>query len=211
MVGAALALSLGLSIRYVHARVEHLVDNVFFRKRHEDERALSDFSREAAYFTAADVLLDELMRRIELHTDARSGRLFLNHESMFVTVRALGESHGAVEIDENDSAIVALKTWHKPLDPHQYSTAMRGVLALPMLTRGTLLGVLVLGERLGGEAYAPDEVQVLTDVAQAVGSAFGALSANRNGARASFEETVLERLRIILSALKDPSRPDRPT
>lgn len=36
---AALALVLGLSLRYIHMRVDVIIDAVLFRKRHEDERA----------------------------------------------------------------------------------------------------------------------------------------------------------------------------
>jgi hypothetical protein len=42
---------------------------------------------------------------------------------------------------------------------------MRGALAPPMLVRGRLLGAIVLGERIGGEAYAPDEIEALLQFA----------------------------------------------
>jgi len=42
---------------------------------------------------------------------------------------------------------------------------MRGALAPPMLARGRLLGAIVLGERIGGEAYAPDEIEALLQFA----------------------------------------------
>ncbi len=64
------------------------------------------------------------------------------------------------------------------------------------------------GLGITGIEYAPDEVKVLTDVAPAVGSALGALAASHNGARAHFEEIVLEQLRIVVGSLTDPSRPD---
>ena len=45
-----------------------------------------------------------------------------------------------------------------------------------MLARGRLLGILLLGERAGGEAYAPDEVEALSQFAHGVGSALDALA-----------------------------------
>jgi hypothetical protein len=43
IAGSILALLLGFSMRHIHARVDHLLDSVFFKKRHEDERANSRF------------------------------------------------------------------------------------------------------------------------------------------------------------------------
>jgi hypothetical protein len=45
-----------------------------------------------------------------------------------------------------------------------------------MLARGRLLGVVALGERFGGEAYAPDEIAALASMSQGVGSAIDVLS-----------------------------------
>ena len=42
---AGLALALGLSMRFLHHRVDSFVDSVFFRKRHDNERALRRFAR----------------------------------------------------------------------------------------------------------------------------------------------------------------------
>ncbi len=55
-VSAALALLLGFSIRFVHDRVEHVLDRLFFRKRHEDEIAIRRLAREAAFITDPAIL-----------------------------------------------------------------------------------------------------------------------------------------------------------
>jgi hypothetical protein len=175
VANASLALVLGVSMSYIQKRVDAFVDTVFFRKRHDDERALRDFSKEAAYVTDSNALLDAAIAKVESHTDARSGVLLLDGDGAYGAVRSFGDGEPPA-IRENDGAILALKTWHKPLDPHHYETALRGALALPMLARGRLLGVLLLGERAGGEAYAPDEVEALSQFAHGVGSALDALA-----------------------------------
>jgi GAF domain-containing protein len=154
---AGLALFLGLSMQFIHKRVDAVVDFAFFHKRHEDERALLDFSKEAAFITNCDALLDQAVEKIERHTDARSAALLV--------------------------------------DPHRYGSAIRGDLALPMLGRGKLLGVLLLGPRTGGEAYAPDEVEALTQFAHGVGVAMAALSTNGSDS--------IGDLRATLAAMQD--------
>ncbi len=174
IANAVLALVLGLSLRYIHGRVDASVDAMLFRKRHEDEHALRNFSKEAAYVTERASLLDQTISKIRDHTDARSAAILLERTGTFRTLRFFGNGVPP-EVGENDPAILALKTWHKPLDPHRCATTLHGALALPMIARGRLFGVILLGERAGGEAYAPDEIEALSQVAQGVGTAIDAL------------------------------------
>jgi hypothetical protein len=178
VANAGLALVLGVSLRYIHRRVDGFVDATFFRKRHADERALLDFSKEAAYVTNADALLDQGIEVVRQHTDARNAALYVDGAGAYQAARSFGDGAPA-NVDENDGAILALKTWHTPLDPHQCATALVGALALPMVARGRLVGVLLIGERAGGEAYASDEVDALAQFAQGVGGALDSLSAKK--------------------------------
>ncbi|HYK52301.1 MAG TPA: GAF domain-containing protein, partial [Candidatus Eremiobacteraceae bacterium] len=206
VANAALALVLGLSLRYINVRIDSLVDQLFFRKRHEDERALRDFSKEAAYVTNANTLLDQAIANVQKHTDARNAVVYLDGNGTYTPVRTFGNGSVA-NVDENDGAILALKTWHKPLDPHRFSSSLVGALALPMLGRGRLVGVLLVGERAGGEAYANDEVEALSQFAHGVGSALDSLSVNGNsgtviGSLAKIE-LMLERLSETLARRPD--------
>jgi hypothetical protein len=167
---AALALALGLSMRFIHQRVDALVDAVMFRKRHENVRALSDFAKEAAFVTDPDVLVELAIDKVRKHTDAKSAGLFFRENGCYRAARSFHEVH--VAISENDPAVLALKTWHRPLDPHAYDTALTGDLALPMVARGQLLGLLLCGERTSSEAYASDEIDALAQFAQGIGSAY---------------------------------------
>lgn len=205
VANAALALVLGVSLNYIHKRVDALVDFVLFRKRHQDERALLDYSKEAAFVTDPNALLDQTLAKIREHTDARDAAILVATSGAFAPARSYGDGN-IPTVDDNDPAILALKTWHKPLDPHRYQTALRGDLALPMLARGRLAGVIALGQRAGGEAYAPDEVEALSQFAQGVGTSLDvlseadadALTALRDGivsAMTSMQEAIINELR----------------
>lgn len=195
-----LALALGLSMNFIHKRVDAFIDTLFFRKRRDDEQALRDFSKEAGYVTDSESLLDQAIAKIERHTDARGAALLLDGDRTYAATRAFGNV--SVAADENDAAILALKTWHKPLDPHHYATALEGALALPMLVRGQLLGVVLVGERAGGEAYAPDEVDALALFSQGVGSALASL-ADRNGDGLRELRESLARIANDVAALRE--------
>lgn len=182
----------------VHKRVDTFVDSAFFRKRHEDERALLGFSKEAAYVTQPCALLDQAIVNIQRHTDARSAALLLDGSGCYETARSFGDDHS--NVSENDAAVLALKAWHKPLDPHRYVTELKGALAFPMIARGRLCGIILLGERTGGEAYAPDEIDALAAFAHGVGLALDSVSSSGTN------EKIANTLDAILEELKELRR-----
>lgn len=166
-LNVALALVLGVSLRFVHARVERVIDAVFFRKRHEDERALRSFAREAAYITNGETLLDRTASTIERYADVSSVRILLE---------------GALSSPalENDPAILKLKAWSEPVDLHVVDTVLEGDWAYPMIARGRLAGVLLLGPRRSSESYAPDEAEAIAEIARGVAGALEALDEKRS-------------------------------
>jgi hypothetical protein len=203
VANGALALALGLSLNPIHKRVDAFIDSVVLRKRHEDERALRDFATEAAYVTDFDALLDCATERIRLHTDARSGALLLERRGVYAAVRSFGDGL-LTSVPENDGAILALKAWRKPIDPHNHDSALRAAMVLPMIVRGRLRGAVVLGERAGSEAYAPDEIDALSQFAAGVASALEALTAEASDLRetiAGVVSTQLEPLHFQLDAI----------
>jgi GAF domain-containing protein len=190
VANAALALALGLSLRYIHRRVDTFVDAVLFRKRHEDERALLDFSKEAAFVTDLDVLVNATLGKLHSHTDARDAALLVDGDGSYSAIGSFGDID-LPGVSENDEAVLSLKAWHRPIDPHHYSTALQGALALPMLARGRLTAILLLGERAGGEAYAPDEIEALSQFAHGVGSSLDALREKRGDENADLRGLIV--------------------
>jgi hypothetical protein len=189
IVGMLVALALGLSMRYIHRFADRFVDRVFFRKRHDDEAALLRFSHEAAYITDRPTLLERALRTVKSSTGAEASILLLDD--------------GTSRVDENDPALVALRTWHKPLDLETFpESALHGQFAFPMVARGTLLGVLVCGSKKDCEVYAPDESAALFALAHGVGSALSLLSAARADLSGSLSEAIAE-LRVAISDLRD--------
>jgi len=185
MIGAAIALALGLSVNFVHGRVDRFVDAVLFRKRHADERAIQLFAREAPYLTDPAKLLERTVEILERHTDAEFVTLLIDD--------GLGR-YG--DVDENDPAVLRLRATHDLIDLHGLRSALRGELAFPMVARGRLVGAIVLGPRRSTEAYAPDERAEILRLAQSVGGAFDVLSLARR-------EPSTHDLRASIDALRD--------
>jgi hypothetical protein len=180
VVSGGVALALGLSIRFVHGRVDRVVDRVFFRKRHEDEDAIRAFTREAPYVTDSDILLRRATETLRRHTNATSVDIVFRY-------------------DENDPAILRLRANPHALDLHGLETSLHGDIAFPMTARGQLLGVVVLGSRRSGETYAPDETSAISELAASLGAAVDVL-ATRNG-KGTLEDHVVASLEALREEL----------
>jgi len=157
---AAVALGLGLSISFIHKRVEHVLDRVFFRKRHEDVESLRHFAREVAYITDLSVVLTRTVEILERHAGSSFVRIAL--------ADGLGSFGG---VSENDPAILAMHVSRRPIDLHQVVSHFAGEFAYPMASGGRLVGALIVGPKRSEESYDPDESRALEDLARAVGVA----------------------------------------
>jgi hypothetical protein len=168
-VSAALALGLGLSIHPIHAWVDRFIDNVFFRKRHQDEKALRRFAHEAAFTTDPAAILERTTRELLDHA-----------ESTFANVLLYDGAGRYGDVDENDLALVALRASGERVDLHGLETAVHGDFAYPMVARGRFVGALVIGPKRSHEPYAPDESAAIAEVAHGVGIALDLLGVGRN-------------------------------
>jgi len=170
----AVALTLGFSIRFIHARVDRVVDSVLFRQRHLDEEAIKDFTHDAHYITSGDVVLERCVTVSLKHGRATKAGIWLRDGSK--TYRSHDSNFGSsAGIDENDPALVAMRARRVVADLHVLGSTLPGTVAFPMIVRGELIGTLVCGAKEQGEAYAPDETAALRDMASAVGHALDAM------------------------------------
>jgi hypothetical protein len=188
LVSGALALGLGLSIHPIHLRVDRLIDASFFRKRHEAEQALRTFAREAAFITDPDTLVTRARDVLERNTDCS-----------WVDISIFDGAGRFGGIDENDPAIVTLRTSHQVVNLHAVDSAVRGEFAFPMSARGRLVGVLAIGPKRLGESYAPDEREAIGALAHGVGIALDVLTVRSEHTRDDRLDAILESNRAILA------------
>jgi GAF domain len=188
VAGMLVALTLGLSMRYIHKYVDRFVDRVFFHKRHLDEAALRAFAHEASYITDRSVLLERSIQTVREHTDTEDVTIFLRGDSG--SYREYPNARTAVS--ENDSAVIALRAWRKPVDMHDITgSQVPGAIAFPMIARGALLGAIVCGPKASGESFAPDEVDALVALAHGVSVALDSLSRESADSVALLSEVVV--------------------
>jgi hypothetical protein len=173
-VQLAVALVLGFSIRFIHARVDHVVDTLLFRERHEAERSIREFAQEASYVTDAGVLITRCVQTVERFGHAQGAGVWLGDEAHLYHPSYSTFAPSPI-VDENDPAVLAMRARRVIANPPSLSSALPGLLAFPMIVRGELLGMLVCGAKRDDEEYAPDERDALAFLASAVGHALDAI------------------------------------
>jgi GAF domain-containing protein len=122
------------------------------------DRRLRTFGADAQFLASTSTLVRETKQALETHADATFVRLAMDD----------GAGHYG-GVSESDPAIIALRDRHKAIDLKTLPTQLQGEFAYPMISRGELVGVLILGPKRSGEAYAPDESHAIMQLAHEVG------------------------------------------
>jgi hypothetical protein len=169
----ALALGLGFSMRSLHARVDRFVDDLFFRDRHEAERALRLLARDVAYIGDPRVAVSRVYEELQRRTGAASVEILVADGAVATSIA--GDFGGGSHVGIDDGALVRMRASREPCELGTVGTALRGDYGFPMLVRDQLNGAVILGAKTNGEAYAPDEIATVERVALALGNALDAL------------------------------------
>ncbi len=172
-VQLVVALVLGFSVRAIHTRVDRFVDALLFRERHLAEAAIRLLALDAAYITDAGVLLSRCVKTVQCYTHARAAGVWISQSPTYHPAHTTFK--GAIDVDENDTAVVAMRARRVVVELRETDSALPGVLAFPMIVRGELLGILVCGAKTDDEAYDPDERDALAALAVSVGHALDAI------------------------------------
>jgi hypothetical protein len=177
-VQLALALAIGIATRPLHDGVDRVVDDLFFRRRHEAERVLRQFARDVAHIDDPAVLLQRTVDTVARAAELRCAVYISNAGNGDGLQRAAASLRDAAPfgLDRNDGAVVRLLATREPIDLHDVETVLPGDFAFPMFARNRLSGLLVCdGKAAGPAAYAPDELDAIAAVANAAGLALDLL------------------------------------
>ena len=153
-----LALAIGVSLGRIHARVDSVVDTVFFRERHRAEASLRRVTREAAYVDDPQILAERVVAAVDRHANAAGTALYLTDGSTYAPF--LTTLTNVEPMERNDVAVVRMRALGDPIDLEDLvretgPTQCPGAVAFPMIVRGQLLGVLACGPKRNLESTLP--------------------------------------------------------
>ncbi len=168
-IDAGIALVIILGFHRLRHSGEKWVERLFFHDWHVKEQALRRFVKEAQCITRPGALFTGFKTALDRFTDGASYAFYRRSaDGDYVRVAAT-LADAPEQLDADEPLAVALRATQAPMHCSDADTSLPGDLALPSFHHGQLHGFVILGSRPNGDAYRPDEIEVLGYAAREVG------------------------------------------
>ena len=169
----ALSAVLFLSVK---DRIQNIIDRVFFKEKYDNRSILTGFSQEISSIRSIQGLIVMLVQRITdiLHIDKGFLMLYDEEHAIFRTMHVRGYSSveavrvNGFMIPQDDPLLAKVRHGKLLIDGQTVregvSSELRShgiVLLLPLLTKGKLLGILCLGNKLSEDLYTNEDIELL--------------------------------------------------
>ena len=199
LVEAGIALTIFLVFHRVRDFVEKLVESVFFRAWHHNEAVMKRFVEQASFFTQSAPLIAGFTAELKRFGEGSDCALY-QHDGDGGFVRVAGALKGAPRhIDGNDPVMVEARAERRRIDLDGLHSALPAVLALPMVHRAEVFGIVLMGAKPSGDDYRPDEKDLLGWAAHQVGLDLHALQVEALQARVSDLTGEVRALRSVVT------------
>jgi len=195
-VEALATIAVGVSLNWLHGRVERVVDQTVFRRRHLAERRI-EHRIDALRFANTEGSIDDALavdapEILELASSAVFRRAVTG--GPFLRIAAFGWSPSDIESVEPDSLLVrTVLALEKPIILADLAIDNAGfprgsakpTLAIPINAQHELLGFALFGNERGGGSLDPTQVTLLARLVGAASNAYGVVEARRWRTRAA--------------------------
>jgi sigma-B regulation protein RsbU (phosphoserine phosphatase) len=195
---AVTAAALGALV-LLHRRVMPKIDRRFFREAYDSQRIVAEIGEAARNLASVDQLIGMAAARIEETLHPESLTLFLR-EAESGRYASVFPAEDAGHVSADAGTVEALERSRRI---HETES---GGLALPIVTKQDLLGILSLGPRRGDLAYSGDDRRLLEAVAWQLAFAIE----NSRLVRRRVEEERLRREIEMAGAVQRRLFPERP-
>lgn len=176
LMSAGIAFGLFVVFHKLRDWVEKGVETLFFRSWRDNDARLSRFLKDAAYVTRADALTRTALAEFTRYTGgARVGFYGVGDDGSAL----LQSGHGLPpRVEADHSLMVRLRADREALH-NDLPETLGAALALPMILRTEVRGLVLIGAKPSGEDYRPDEREALAGAAQRIGMDLHALEIDR--------------------------------
>ncbi len=182
LLGVAGLLAAALGFSSVAGLTEERLTRTLFREKVEHRKALADLSREAARMRRPEPLLHRLGEVIRAGLRVETTTVLVADQSGTTYVSALdGDAHGRIAVAASDPVIELLRTCDDVIVREEIRVAggRQGAAAadtlarlsleaaIPLRANGHLLGCVLIGRTLSGDAFSREDLQLLVTLGNA--------------------------------------------
>ncbi|MGQ9632310.1 MAG: GAF domain-containing protein [bacterium] len=161
-------------------RIQHFVDRAFYREKYSYKRIIAELSREMVSLLDLDAIVKGLVDTLvgAMHASAAAVLISKDESGPFKVYAAEGESAGDIREIElpRDGALIDIMS-RRGREVFRYALAeargsleeealrqmdrLRAVLALPILFKGRLIGILALADKRSKDLYTVEDLELL--------------------------------------------------
>lgn len=181
------AVAIGFWLNGLHVRIDRLIDTVLFRDRHKAELRLARVAGALPHAIDAGAVDAMLVGEPVATLRLASGAVFKRDESgCFTRAGAEGWPEGSrMMLGTGDPLVLQLQAEQAPLRLSELRWARADlpqgraepVIALPIIVRRSLAGILLYGAHVDATDVDPDEVKVLASLATSAAAAYDHIEA----------------------------------
>lgn len=172
-IAAVVAVVLGLS----QNRIEHALEARFSRNTHRHRLALAALADELAVYDNAGLLAQAFVDRFDALFSTHGSALYRHDEPGYFARIAARDSRFPVQVPATDMVVQRMLATHAPVEAAELASVVNAPMVWPLRIRGQLHGFFVAGEHDYIESFDRDEVEGVTELANAVATTLALLDA----------------------------------
>jgi len=171
---AILIVIFAISFQPLRDKIQDFIDKVFFRGKYDYQKTLKELSLVARSIAGLDELLDKILTAIvsviKLNNasiyvqDKRGGRYFVRKSiGMDIKRASLSENDNIIkQLSSRKEAVMYDETTKISQDISVFMKEVDATIVFPIIAKNELEGFLCLGEKLSGEVYSDEDIDLLT-------------------------------------------------
>jgi len=161
-------------------KIQEFIDKVFFRGKYDYQKTLKELSLVARSIAGLDELLDKVLTAIvgviKLNNasiyvlDKRGGQYFVRRSIGIDIKRSLPENDDIIkQLASRKEAIMYDETSKTSGNISGFMKEISTAIIFPIISKDELVGFLCLGEKLSGEVYSDEDIDLLTTLCNQMG------------------------------------------
>jgi signal transduction histidine kinase len=177
---ALLIVIFAISFQPLRDKIQEFIDKVFFRGKYDYQKTLKELSLVARSIAGLDELLDKVLTAIvsviKLNNasvyvlDKRGGKYFARKTIGVDIKRALPENDDIIKyLASRKEAVMYDEVSKVPGNISGFMKEIGAAIIFPIITKDELVGFLCLGEKLSGEVYSDEDIDLLTTLCNQMG------------------------------------------
>jgi len=162
-------------------KIQDFIDKVFFRGKYDYQKTLKELSLAARSIAGLDELLDKVLTAIVSVIKLNNASIYVldKRGGQYIIRKSIGPDIKRSVVPENDDIVRQLTSKKEAIMYDEISKTSENIgsfmkeigaaIVFPMIAKNELVGLLCLGDKLSGEVYSDEDIDLLTTLCNQMG------------------------------------------